>query len=286
MSNIKTILKEATGGALNDEVLSEIENVFEQKVNDKVELHVEQALNDQDELYSEKLEELIVHIDNDHSAKLKTVVEAVDADRANKLKAVIRKYETTLTEDANDFKESLVESISDYIDVYIDEKIPTASIQEAVKNTKAKKVLENLRSHLAVDSALEKESVKDAVLDGHNQINEASSKLESVLKENAAVKKELDAVKSEFILENKAAQLDERAKKYVKKVLSGKGAEFISENFDYTVKLFKKKEESRLETLKEEAYSTTEKVDRVIHESAPVQSASNDSPYLQELSKY
>ena len=286
MSNIKTILKEATGGALNDEVLSEIENVFEQRVNDKVELHVEQALNDQDELYSQKLEELIVHIDNDHSAKLKTVVEAVDADRAKKLKVIINKYETALTEDANNFKESLVESISDYIDVYIDEKIPAASIAEAVKNTKAKKVLENLRSHLAVDSALEKESVKDAVLDGHNQINEASKKLESVLKENAAVKKELDAVKSEFILESKAAQLDERAKTYVKKVLSGKGAEFISENFDYTVKLFKKKEESRLETLKEEAYSTAEKVDRVIHESAPVQSAPNKSPYLQELSKY
>ena len=286
MSNIKTILKEATGGALNEEVLSEIEKVFEQKVNDKVELHVEQALNDQDELYSQKLEELMVHIDNDHSAKLKTVVEAVDADRANKLKAVIRKYETALTEDANEFKESLVESISDYIDVYIDEKIPTASIKEAVRNTKAKKVLENLRSHLAVDSALEKASVKDAVLDGHNQINEASKKLESVLKENAAVKKELDAVKSEFILESKAAQLDERAKKYVKKVLSGKGAEFISENFDYTVKLFKKKEESRLETLKEEAYSTAEKVDRVIYESAPVQSAAKPSPYLQELSKY
>jgi hypothetical protein len=85
---------------------------------------------------------------------------------------------------------------------------------------------------------------------------------------------------------SRAAQLDERAKKYVKKVLSGKGAEFISENFDYTVKLFKKKEESRLETLKEEAYSTAEKVDRVIHESAPVQSAPNKSPYLQELSKY
>jgi len=286
MSNIKEILKEATGGALNDEVLSEIETVFEQKVNDKVELHVEQALNDQDELYSEKLEELVEHIDADHSKKLTAVVEAVDADRANKLKAVITKYESVLTEEAAGFQESLVESISDYIDVYIDEKIPTTSIQEAVKNTKAKKVLENLRSHLAVDSALEKASVKDAVLDGHNQINEASKKLESVLKENAAIKEELDLVKSEFILETKAAKLDERAKKYVKKVLTGKGSEFISENFDYTVKLFKKKEESRLKTLKEEAYSNTEKVDRVIHESAPVESVSQKSPYLQELSKY
>ena len=44
--DIKQILAEATDGALNDEVLSEIENVFEQKVNDRVEIHVENALNE------------------------------------------------------------------------------------------------------------------------------------------------------------------------------------------------------------------------------------------------
>ena len=54
MTDIKTILAEATGGALNDEVLSEIEKVFESKVNDRVEIHVEKALQEQDELYSSK----------------------------------------------------------------------------------------------------------------------------------------------------------------------------------------------------------------------------------------
>jgi hypothetical protein len=69
--DIKQILSEATNGALNEEVLSEIENVFEQKINDKVEIHVEAALNEQDELYTEKLNELVEKIDVDHSNKLK-----------------------------------------------------------------------------------------------------------------------------------------------------------------------------------------------------------------------
>ena len=56
--NIKQILSEATNGALNEEVLSEIENVFNQKVIDKAGLHVEQALIEQDELYTEKLKQL------------------------------------------------------------------------------------------------------------------------------------------------------------------------------------------------------------------------------------
>ncbi len=286
--DIKQILSEATNGALNDEVLSEIENVFEQKINDKVEIHVEQALNDQDELYAEKLGELVQKIDEDHSSKLKNVVQAIDADRATKLKMVVEKYESALNDEAEGFQGQLIESISDYLDVYLEEKIPVESVQEAVKNTKAKKILEGLRSHLAVDSALEKESIKEAVMDGHNQINEASKKLESVAEENAVLKEELDTAKAGLVLENKTANLDKRAKKFIFKVMEGKGAEFITENFDYTLKLFKKKESNRLESLREEALSTRDDVDRVIYEDTTqeIVSESVSSPYMDELSKY
>ena len=286
--DIKQILSEATNGALNEEVLSEIENVFEQKINDKVEIHVESALNEQDELYTEKLNELVKKIDEDHSNKLKKVVEAIDNDRASKLKLVVEKYEDALNGEAEGFQTKLIESISDYLDVYLEEKIPVESVQEAVKNTKAKKILEGLRSHLAVDSALEKESIKEAVIDGHNQINEASKKFESVAEENAVLKEELNSVKSNLIIEQKTAGLDKRAKQYINKVMEGKDAEFIAENFDYTLKLFKKKESNRLETLKEEALSTRENVDRVVYEDTTqeIVSESASTPYMDELSKY
>jgi hypothetical protein len=285
--DIKKILSEATDGALNEEVLSEIENVFEQKVNDRVEIHVENALNEQDELYTEKLKELVEKIDLDHTSKLTTVVEALDNDRAEKLKVVIEKYEKALNEEAKNFQEDLVENISNYIDVYLEEKIPSETVAEAVKNTKAVKVLEGLRNHLAVDSALEKQSIKSAVIDGKNQINEASSKLESVAKENAVLKEELDAIKTSLVIEQKTANLDTREKKYMKKALQGKSLEYINENYDYTLKLFKRKESDRLETLKEEALSSRENVDRVIYEdTTEVVKESIDTPYLDELSKY
>jgi hypothetical protein len=287
--DIKQILSEATNGALNDEVLSEIENVFEKKVSDKVEIHVEAALNEQDELYTQKLNELVVKIDEDHSSKLKSVVNALDLDRSSKLKMVVEKYEEALNEEAEDFQNKLIDSISDYLDVYLEEKIPVESVQEAVKNTKAKKILEGLRSHLAVDSALEKDSIKEAVIDGHNQINEASKKLESVAEENAVLKEELDTVKAGLVLEQKTAGLDKRTKQYISKVMKGKDVEFINENFDYTIKLFKKKESDRLETLKEEALSTRENVDRVIYEDTSKEAdviTESNSPYLSELSKY
>lgn len=282
--NISEILKEATDGAIDESVLNEIESAFEKRLEEKTKLHVEQALIEQDEVYTDKLEKLLEALDADHTKKLEKVVESIDADRTKKLKAVIAKYETTLTEDAEAFKTELVESISNYLDEFLQESIPAEEIKEAVKNKKAIKVLESLRNELAVDSALQKESIKEAVLDGKTQINEANQKLESALQEKSVVEEELNKIKEDLLIEKKTADLDERSAKYIKKALTGKGVEFINENFDYTLKLFEKKEESRLESLKEQALEDTVKVDRVIEEK--VEQPTQLSPYMSELSKY
>jgi gamma-glutamyl phosphate reductase len=199
---------------------------------------------------------------------------------------VVEKYEKALNNDAKKFKEQLVESISDYLETYLDEAIPAADIQEAVRNKKAIAVLESLRAHLAVDAALQKESIKEAIIDGKQQISEASKKLESVVQENAQLKSDLDKVKANLLIEQKCVGLDEQQKKYIKKVMSDKSSEFIAENFDYTVKLFNKKTNDRLETLKEEALSESTQVDRVIVEQKQDDTPQQLSPYLKELSKY
>ena len=272
---------------LTPDTMTEIQNAINSKVQDKVKIHVEKALAEQDELYSKKLSQLLEAIDADHSTKLEKVVEAVDVDRAQKLMLVIKKYENLLTEDANNFKSQLVESISDYLDAYLEEAVPADEIKEAVRNKKAITVLENLRSHLAVDAALQKESIKEAILDGRNQINEASNKLESIVAENATLQYELNAIKANLVIEQRTQNLDEQQKKYIKKVFSNKSPEFIKENFDYTLKLFDKKSNNRLEYLKEEALTESSNVDRVVFEQSETLNESVEtSPYLKELSKY
>lgn len=273
---------------LSEDTMVEIQNAIEQKVQEKVKIHVEKALAEQDELYSNKLSQLLEAIDIDHSQKLEKVVGAIDADRANKLIQVVKKYEQALNEDANNFKSQLVESISDYLDAYLDEAVPANDIQEAVRNKKAVQVLENLRTHLAVDAALEKESIKEAILDGKTQINEASSKLESVIVENDALKNELAKIKADLLIEQRTVNLNEQQKRYLKKVFADKSPEFISENFDYTLKLFDKKTDSRLESLKEEALTESTNVDRVVLEQSEevINEDVQLSPYLTELRKY
>ena len=288
--DIKSILKEATQGLLSEEILKDIENAFNASVSEKVQIHVTKALTEQDEDYSKKLEQLIEAIDADHTLKLNKVVGAIDASHTEKLKTVISKYSSALQEEAKQFKNQTVNNISAYLEAYLDETVPAADIQAAMKNKRAMSVLEQIRALLGVDAALAKESVREAIVDGKHQINEASQKLEVANKELVVLKERLAAREADLALEKTTVGLSPRKKGYIEKVMKGKNAQFITENIEYAVSLFDKTEKERLQNIKEEAKAETvsAQVDRpVVEESVEAQTDEKHmSPYLSELSKY
>jgi len=290
--NISELLKAATKDILTEDVLKEIESAFEASVDDKVKIHVEKALNEQDEDYANKLENLLEAVDTDHVAKLNKVVAALDADRAKKLKNIVEKYESALTTEAAKFKNTMIDQVSNYLELYLEEKLPTAEIQEAVNNKRAASVLNEMRNMLSVDMALAQESIRDAVVDGKARIDEAASQLETANKRIATLTEQYNTVNASLILEKKLSSLDEDKKNYMRKLLSSKSAKFIAENFDYTLGLYEKSEEERFNNLVTEAReeTVTKTVDRpVIEESYTPDESSEDSTfnlYLNELHKY
>lgn len=270
-----------------EEVLTE-ESVkaIETAIEEKIQLSVEAALTNQDDLYAEKLEELVGAIDKDHTSKLNRVVEAVDINNANKLIHVVKRYEKELGGRANQFKTTLVESISDYLEEYIEESVPTQAIEEATKNRTAREVLSNLRKVLAVDSTLMSESVKEAVVDGKTQIDQLATKVNKLKKENTLLKEAYTKQKAHLLLQSKTANISGKKKEYLIKILEDKSPTFIRENFDYTAKLFDKKDKERLSVIKEEAFKT-----RRVKTDAPVQKISEKkreahNPYLEELQRH
>lgn len=289
--DISTLLKESTKGLLSDESLAVIKESFDQAVNDRVAIHVEKALLEQDADYTRKLEHLLEAIDTDHVKKLHRVVGAIDANNAAKLQTVVEKYSTALTRQAKQFKNTLVEKLSRYLEVYLEKTIPQHSINEAVRNRKAAMVLENLRNMLAVDSALMRESVREAVLDGKSQITEAANAVASLQSQVKQLQDQLARAQADVVFEQKTAQLPEGKRAYARRVLAGKSADFILENIDYTLSLFDKKEEERLDVLREEAFEK-----RVVRETPVIEESteSSETPvanthldhYLSELSKY
>lgn len=268
---------------LSEESLNEIETAF----NNRVKIHVEQALTTQDELYAKKLEALLEAINTDHCAKLSKVVEAIDKNNAVKLVKVVEKYERELNNGANQFKDQLVESLSTYLDTYIEELIPAESINEAVRNKQALAVLEGLRKTLAVDSALMTESIKEAVIEGKQQIDEAKQQADTLVAENANLKKEIDTLQKAIFIESNTSKMAPNKKEYVKKILQEKDITFVKENFDYISKLYDKKEAEQTEVIKEQALNN-----RVVKHDAPkvvVEQTTKKDPfinsYLTELNR-
>lgn len=266
---------------LSEESISAIQDAFQSKTD----LLVETALVEQDSLYAEKLEQLMTAIDVDHTKKLRQVVEAVDRSNAKKLLKVVNRYEAEINNKAKEFKTAIIESISSYLEEYIDEAIPAEAILEATKNRTATTVLHNLRKVLAVDSALMSESVKGAVVDGKNQITELSDKVAKLTAENNIIKENYNKVKANLILENKTSHLTAKKKDYLKKVLGDKSPKFIEENFDYTLRLFERKDQDRINMIKEEAFDNR-KVKADAPQEIQQESTVRYNPYVDELQRF
>lgn len=291
--DIKDLLKKSTNDLLSEESLEQITKAFETAVNEKVKVHVDKALVEQDEEYANKLQKLLTVIDEDHTKKLVRVVEAIDKNHAAKFKVVANKFNTEITKQAHLFKEEMINNISTYLEAYIDEIIPSEKIDEAINNKKANVIIEQIREILGVDAALAQKSIKTAIIDGKRQIDEANTRLEAAQKELEVLKEQNEKFASEIVLEKKTAGLPEKKRNYILRVMSGKTAQFITENIDYALNLFDKTESERLQTLKSEAQTATSSndVDRpVIEEKVATpqkdEKAEIMSPYLSELKKF
>jgi hypothetical protein len=298
-TNIKELLKQATNDLLTEDTLGAIEEAFksavqtrvDEQLDGKVTLHVEKALIEQDEQHATKLESLLEAIDTDHTSKLHKVLTAVNENHAEKLKLVAKRYKTALISEANQFKGSLIDTVSKYLDVYLENTVPTQDIQEAVKNRKALDTLTEMRRFLGVDLAVGKESIKNAIVDGKKQIRESNEHRVELTEKNQQLNEQLVSMQREKILNEKTSKLPEAKRNYINKVLGDKDIEFIKENFEYTLTMFEKTEEERVETFKRQAVKAAPKVDspprqKVLNESNKSTKTSDPMGYMSELGKF
>ena len=257
MPNFKEILNNIGKEVLSESNKKAISEAFDQAVNEKVnarvKLEVETSMKQLDEDHSKKLDQLLVAIDTDHTGKLKKVLEKVDVDYSDKLQKVIERYESMLKKEAVEFREQLVSEISNFMDLYIDEKVPREQIQEAVDNTQAKKIVNSIKELVAVDEDFITNNIKEALEDGKEQIDNLRTELHEAMKANIQLNQEFKNVAAQKILFEKTASFDNKKKDFIMRVLGDKSPDEINENFDYAIEMFERGEESQTELLKEEA---------------------------------
>lgn len=114
-----------------------------------------------------------------------------------------------------------------------------------------------------------------------------AKKVNELSKENALIKENYSKTKSALILESKTGGLSDKKREYIKRVLSDKTPKFIEENFDYTLRLFDKKEQERISIIKEQAFTKREvKADAPVVKLVATTKTPENNPYLTELQRY
>ena len=254
-------------------------------------MSIKTALDTQDELYSEQLQQLVVAIDKDHTKKAKKLIEAVDRNNTQKLVKVVKKYERDSLVESKKFKSQIVNTVSAYLDEFLTESISADELKQAVKNKTAYGVLENLRKALAVDSMLMKPAIQEAVLDGKRQLVERTTQIDELNKKLNALLTENENLKKDVLLESKISGFNTDKKNFLKKTFDGKTTKFISENIDYAIRLFDKKEKENRVVLKEEALNQRKvkpdfvKTEKVVEEKVNTNNSQETDQYVQVMSK-
>ena len=298
MSNdITNLLKEATKDLLSEESLKAIAEAVEKKAEEKVQLAVEAALVKQDEEYAVKLEQVLEAIDADHTEKLDKIVARIDEthtakfqhalatldeSHSAKLVQLVKLYENALQVEAKNFKDTLVDQLSNYIDLYIDKAIPAEQIREATENARSRKIVNEVKRLVGLSDEFVNESIKEALVDGKSQIDEANNRVTELEKQLKLVTEKAAYAEKQLFLEKKLENFPTSKKEYMHRVLSEKSLTAIKENFEYVSQMYDKKEEGDIETLKESTTPKTKGVDvitetkQVVNESKSFSSADLD----------
>lgn len=236
---LKAIFEQVDSEILSEDILKEISTLVESSINTKVEervqLELDNALKLQLEKFKKVSEKATQTIDEDHTNKIKHVVKVLTEKHNQELLTIKEAHDKILKETAIKHKDTLIESVNDFLDLYVEKALPRQQIAEAAKNKFALKTMEEARKILGVDEKFINKNIKEGILDGKRQ-------LDAAIKENAELKKARLIEESQNILARKTKNLPVNVAKFVNSRLAGKSPEFIKENFDYVVDMYKRSE--------------------------------------------
>jgi hypothetical protein len=245
LTELKSIFESVDKEILSEDTLKAISSLVEEKVNakvqERVELEVESAVKTQYEKFKVVSEKAIASIDADHTNKIKMVVNAIMEDYDSKLLTVHDGYKKIIAETAIGHRDSLVESVDEFLDLYIDKNLPKQEIEEAARNQYAIKAIGEARKILGIDEKYIQSNMKEALVDGKRQ-------MDNLLKENVELKKAKIVAESKKVLAEKTANLPVEVARFVRGRLEGKTSDFIKENFEYVIDMYGRQEHKARKT--------------------------------------
>lgn len=266
--SVGAVIRESMGDVISPELAQKIDEMFKEAVDkqvaEKIQLTVENELDKQDTAHAEQLEKLLENIDTDHLVKTKKLLEAMDDNYTKKLIAYSEKMNKELNENAETFQKALKESISRFLDSYIDDVIPMKTIEEAVQNTRSVRMIEQIKDVIGIDPAYVSKSIKSAVMEAKDHMSELEKQVSTLTESKDSLEAELSKTKQKLMLEEKTAGLPQEKRDFIKRRLGDRTIEEIEANYDYVCEMYDADQREKRETLRESAETKTKTVSNKI----------------------
>lgn len=237
--SIADLLPESLKALLSDESLKDLQESFNRVVKEKAleltNLSVQAAEIAFNESANDKLIKLVNKIDEAHRIALINVVE----NHKEKFKNKFKLFESKTMKEAKEFKEHVQITLAKFLDKKIERLVPTKIIEEAARNTVALNLCESFRNILGVDKAYAMNSIKSAVMEGAEMLNNSISASEKLIIENKELKLKItEAEKNNYLMEA-TKKFPEAKRNYVNRIMKDKDINFIKENLEYCGELYK-----------------------------------------------
>lgn len=266
--SVGAVIRESMGDVISPELAQKIDEMFKEAVDkqvaEKIQLTVENELDKQDTAHAEQLEKLLENIDTDHLAKTKKLLEAMDDNYTKKLIAYSEKMNKELNENAETFQKALKESISQFLDSYINDVIPMKTIEEAVQNTRSVRMIEQIKDVIGIDPAYVSKSIKSAVMEAKDHMSELEKQVSTLTESKDSLEAELSKTKQKLMLEEKTAGLPQEKRDFIKHRLGDRTVEEIEANYDYVCEMYDADQREKREALRESAETETKTVSNKI----------------------
>lgn len=325
---VKDLLPQELQEAIKPEKLAvlqeEFDKLVESKVNAQIAVAVKAAEVSFDNAASERLEKIVLKLDESNKIALKKVYEKLTESHKAEMKAlkeqaigVIKrnkkayqnslatlkeKYEVEASLAADNFRKSIVTKLNEFVISQIDKRLPYKQIKEAVRNTQAIDVLQSFKSLLNFNEFYASKELKKPILEAHEMITESKKNEKLLTEKNASLIKELNESKAaiaeyerQAYLASKLAEVPSKEQRdFVKRVLENAPIDFIKKNFDYTLKNYRttvlKENATLAERAKGEAKSrkiaeiSRKKLSNILSESAEVKHEEEDEELYESTS--
>jgi hypothetical protein len=255
---------------------------MEESLNSIDEDHIEKlnlVMEKIDNEHTELLEKVVKSIDEKHLGLLNQVIESIDEDHTSKLQMVVEKYEKGLLEE--------VESkVSDFLDVYIEDKLPEDTIVDKIKLDKYENMMEEIKKAVMLSDIAMNEELKEAFLDGKEMLEDKDKEINQLMIEKIEINKKLKTIEAKHLLEDRCKNMTPKLAAYIETRFKDADKEEIEEQFEEAIKAFNEDEQLIREELQQQVHSTVNPK-KVITEGAVDDRTSDKDPLMEQyLNRY